>query len=505
MEVPKTPRTPPRPRGSRRLAPEVKTPNGERSSTPASCSRDTKKCTPLHVSRKGKENSSRAAPSEPPRARKMEKGVSGQDADVPTLKVQTSREIAELVALTRSIDQMKVVEVSGTTIVDRQAFEELMNLSVPVVFRRYAAEWKCVKKWSDIDYLSEVAAEEDRDFPHRRYRQFTAHSTENGRLHLTDGKSKARPVSIKEFLENTDEIDKRDGLYLLGIHAVGKQSMSYCPVQPHADDKNSVPPLSRDVPEHIEILEWYADVLRARQKGESPIKYDHQQFFLAKGYAHTDLHYDSYDNFYVAVSGTRRWTLASPNASRWLIDSAGGKLKSGSSAAPHNRSFPRGSPAQIYPFAFVELYPGDVLFVPNCWWHLVESIPGAGGYSCAFNFFFSMPPDEVFGEFQARLSATDTLVNELQAECRSKIARAYEDDKSRKEIAGKILIAPGKLPQELWDQLVTVALKQDIMRELESLHSVHERNSTSIWRMASGQHHDSNLPLKVGTRERADS
>ena len=83
-----------------------------------------------------------------------------------------------------------------------------------------------------------------------------------------------------------------------------------------------IPPLSRDVPSHVTLLEWYAELLAKKQKAQTPIQYDHQQFFLASGYAYTDLHYDSYVNFYVAVSGIRRWTLACPNAAAFFLAQA---------------------------------------------------------------------------------------------------------------------------------------------------------------------------------------
>jgi hypothetical protein len=410
------------------------------------------------------------------------KHVTAVDRTVPVLKAQKSREIAEIIALMRSLDQMNVIEVSEATPIDQDSFNELMASNAPVILRQYAAGWDCVKNWSELEYLRGAALIESKNLPHRKYRQFAAKSQENGRLHLTDGQSKAKAVSVTEFLKHTGSPKNDDSLYLLGIHSVGSRApFSYCPVQTHADDNGSTPPFSRDIPSSIPLLEWYADLLADKQKSQTPIKYDHQQFFLASGYAYTDLHYDSYDNFYVAVSGIRRWTLACPNASRWLIDSSSGKLKSGSSVVPHQRNFPEGSPAQIFPFAVVDLMPGDILFVPNCWWHLVESIPGDEGFSCAFNFFFSRNPDEVFGEFQAGLSATDSIVNELQTECRSKNAKDPAIIEAATELPEYLLYAPGNLEQGLWSQLLSLAPAHDIIDELQCLHKLHEMNSVARW------------------------
>jgi mannose-6-phosphate isomerase-like protein (cupin superfamily) len=372
---------------------------------------------------------------------------------------------------------MRVIEVAAKTGLTESDFGKLVSLKVPIVFRKYASEWDCVMNWSKPGYLAKAASEESETCPHRKYRQFTAQSAEKGRLHLTDGKSKAKAVSIAEFLNHSSD---SDGLYLLGIHAVssGQSALSYCPVQRHADDKEAITPLSKDVPSRINFLDWYAQILATN--GGSPISYDHQQFFLAKGYAFTDLHYDSYDNFYVAVSGTRRWTLGCPNASRWLIDSAGGKLKSGSACIPHQQVFPSGSPAQIYPFGVVDLSPGDVLFVPACWWHLVESVPGKDGFSCAFNFFFSKSPDVVFGDFQAQLKQADEIVSKLQGECRAKIADACRfggvlEKDGRENRVPKI--APNRISQPVWDQLIKLSKVHDLDDELCALHEKFESYS----------------------------
>jgi hypothetical protein len=397
--------------------------------------------------------------------------------DLNILRAQTSREIAEIISLLKAVKDMVVVEVVDS--VSESEFRSLVSRNCPIIFRNYASDWRCVRNWSKEGYLKRAAAEEAESCPHRKYRQFTAQSAENGRLHLTDGKAKAKSVSIAEFLDHTETKDEFDGLYLLGIHSVANHSLAYCPVQRHADDKQIVAPLTKDVPNEVDFLNWYAQILAEEQKTENPIKYDHQQFFLAKGYAFTDLHYDSYDNFYVAVSGTRRWTLACPNASRWLIDSAAGKLKSGSVCIPHQDSFPPGSPAQIYPFAYVDLQPGDMLYVPACWWHLVESKPGDDGFSSAFNFFFSKPYEEVFGEFQKRLAETDATVNGLQSECREKIADAFRLNSEVNEaaLAKKFTLAPKGLRQALWDQLLKLNKVHGKGEELEMLHRKFELNS----------------------------
>ena len=400
--------------------------------------------------------------------------------DSGKLKVQSSRDAAELLALLDTSSSMKVIEVPPDVCIDENAFRELVQHKVPVVFRSYASEWKCVKNWSKPGYLKRAAEEEEKTLPHRKYRRFVAQSKEKGRLHLTDGKSKAKAVTINEFLASTESTTNDDGLYMLGIHSVGHSHLSYCPVQSHKDDGDDSPPLARDVPSKVDILEWYARILAKQQDQETPIRYDHQQFFLAKGYAFTDLHYDSYDNFYVAVSGQRRWTLACPQASRWLISSTGGKLKSGSLLIPHLNDYPAGSPAQLYPFSYVDLCPGDVLFVPDCWWHLVESIPGTGSFSCAFNFFFSKPPDRVFEDFQTCLADTDSVVNRMQSVCRKNLAAA-KDTSSPDAIPQTIKNPPAGIPREIWDQFLQFVVCNNAIQQAVRLHMQHTNNSIERW------------------------
>ena len=398
------------------------------------------------------------------------------------LKMQTSRECAELISLIKASQEMKVVEVKEATGLTREEFVYLMKENVPVVFRGYAAEWKCVKEWSKCNYLEQAAVAEARDLPHRKYRSFTAHVKEAGRVHLTDGESKARSVSMEEFILRADLDENVVGRYLLGIHEGGGKTSCpiYCPVQAHRDDKGGIPPLAQDLPQSIDILTWYSQYLGDVKGVSTPVPYDHQQFFLSKGYAFTDLHYDTYDNFYVATSGTRRWTLACPNASRWFLDASSGKLKSGSQIVPHKNVFPAGSPAQVYPFCMVDLYPGDVLFVPSCWWHLVESLPGVDGLSSAFNFFFSKPPDEVYSKFEHSLSVTEATVYAMQSECRVNITRGDAVTEFCQADA------PRRIQQSLWDQLIRLATVHDITTDLHRLSDLLSSNSIFRFESKSG-------------------
>ena len=467
-EIPGTPRTPAKTSSrARRTAPKVESP----------CSPVPAMRTPKSASRT--KTRGRSIPR--PRSRnQLSKQPTNEDAALHKyLKIQTSREVAELITLIRASRDMKVLEVKNAACMTRPEFLVLMRQKVPIIFRSYASEWKCVKNWSKGNYLKDAASEEARDFPHRKYRQFTAQMEEAGRVHLTDGKSKAKAVSMEEFIVRAELDESVIGQYLLGIHSVGHaSSLLYCPVQVHDEDGGKSPPLARDVPKTIDILSWYGEYLGDLKGDKRSVAYDHQQFFLAKGYAFTDLHYDTYDNFYVATTGTRRWTLACPNASRWSLSSSSGKLKSGSQVIPHKDIFPPGSPAQVYPFAYVDLSPGDILFVPSCWWHLVESLPGENGFSSAFNFFFSKSPEEVYSKFEDDLAKTDAEVNATQTECRANFAK--QNDASHLPIHSNPRsqnFRPKRIPQCLWNQLLDLCEKHEISGELRILSDLHDVNA----------------------------
>ena len=331
----------------------------------------------------------------------------------PSLKLATSKDYAELLTLIDlCVKAPKVLDIPAGTNLTEEEFLKIIDKEgkQAVVFRGLASKWDCVKKWAKIASIQSAADSEETKLPHRKYRTFIADDALDGRLHLTDGKSKPRMLSLKQFLSSAVE-----GSYLLGIHEARGNS-TYCPVMRHPDDKDVQPPLAADVPEKVQVVEWFSKHL------SSP--YDHQQFFLTKGYAFTDLHYDSYDNFYVAVAGTRRWTIAPPELARFLVESSGGALKSGSQAVPHKSLWGSHPAVQLFPFPTIELKPGDVLFLPACFWHLVESVPGDSGFSCAFNYFFSKDANEVIGQVGKNVKRVEDSVSDNQAACRKHLAKS---------------------------------------------------------------------------------
>ena len=351
-----------------------------------------------------------------PRIRTPGSGAVWASDEKAELTVKTSKDYAEVYGLVEAaLESVGLEEVSAercARLTEAELDEIMGDGKRPVVFRGYAKSWSCVAEWRRLEKLEELAEKEEKEFEHRKYRVFSSDEKDEGRLHLTDGKAKAKLLSMRKFMDLAGEEKKSTSSYLLGIHeARGKSAGAFCPVQTHPEDGGRLPPMAEDVPQKVKLVEWYGKRFGA--------DYDHQQFFLTKGYAYTDLHYDSYDNFYVAVRGTRRWTLAPPAVARWLLESGSGSLKSGSTVVPHKKLWGTHQIAQLFPFLTVELEPGDFLFVPACHWHLVESVPDKDGFSCAFNYFFSLDAIKTLSNVKALYQAVDTKLVDHQKLFRS--------------------------------------------------------------------------------------
>ena len=368
----------------------------------------------------------------------------------------------------------RVIEMTNCECLTEDVMRGFLSEGVPIVFRGYAVDWDCVNRWAVPGYLETAAAREHISHPHRVYRQFT--STERGRVHLTDGKEKSKRVSMRTFLSATWPADAQ-GIYLLGVH----DEKHYCPVQTHSKDGGIEPPLRMDLPTKLDLLDWYSHIKRA-QGSDLAGRYDHQQFFMTRGSARTDFHYDSYDNFYVTVSGTRRWTLAAPEATRWLVEPGSGPFKSESNVVPSHRIFPTGAPAQLYPYATIDLGPGDVLFVPACWWHIVESFHDTSqSCSVAFNYFFAGSPEKTLAVFRQRCEAVHELLIHERDRCIPVVARGLYGPDRKADSLFTFGEPPVKLEQHVWEQVIALEPYLDDPLHVERFRDQHCSDSMMRW------------------------
>ena len=96
--------------------------------------------------------------------------------------------------------------------------------------------------------------------------------------------------------------------------------------------------------------------------------------------------------------------MAGPDLGEWLAKPSAGRYTSKSPANVPLKAFPGlGILTSHIPFYVVELNPGDVLFVPACWWHQVEAFStNTDKISCAFNYFYERPSKEVYNELDMK-------------------------------------------------------------------------------------------------------
>ncbi|XP_065198767.1 HSPB1-associated protein 1-like, partial [Sycon ciliatum] len=120
----------------------------------------------------------------------------------------------------------------------------------------------------------------------------------------------------------------------------------------------------------FEIVDWQCVGLPGRDGSKSV-------FWMGTKGAYTPCHYDTYGyNVVTQLYGRKRWTLYPPSDERYLYPTRIPYEESSVFSAvdhkqPDSTKYPLFAGATKYE---VVLEPGDVLFVPNHWWHLVESL-----------------------------------------------------------------------------------------------------------------------------------
>mmetsp|Transcript_18099 Transcript_18099/g.27147 ORF Transcript_18099/g.27147 Transcript_18099/m.27147 type:complete len:424 (-) Transcript_18099:17-1288(-) len=126
------------------------------------------------------------------------------------------------------------------------------------------------------------------------------------------------------------------------------------------------------------------------------------------GYAMTSMHFDSVENLFAVVSGTKRLNLVSPRHSKHIncvmmnrgvadCDIVSGKIsRLGILSAPvHNYAsfnFVDSTLSSLKKKGVTvlscDVRSGDVIFLPAHWWHRVESIPGENRLCAAVSHFY---------------------------------------------------------------------------------------------------------------------
>jgi hypothetical protein len=134
---------------------------------------------------------------------------------------------------------------------------------------------------------------------------------------------------------------------------------------------------------HIETLSGYAAKKHSRLRKKYPIgKVISQQLFIQPERSHSLWHVEPGDNYFVQITGRKRWRFAHP----WFTPGMYPAIKDHSTyhasrvdGRESNEVIARrGMP--LYPYVpkfYAIVEPGDMLFMPNYWWHTVTNIPGS--------------------------------------------------------------------------------------------------------------------------------
>jgi hypothetical protein len=118
-------------------------------------------------------------------------------------------------------------------------------------------------------------------------------------------------------------------------------------------------------------------------------------------------HYDLKENLACCVAGARRFTLFPPEqvanlyAGPFELTPAGTPISMVDFSAPDLERYPRFASAWAAAQQ-VTLGPGDVLYIPYCWWHGVESLEPL---NVLINYWWSEEPEGVAGPYDALLHA----------------------------------------------------------------------------------------------------
>lgn len=135
--------------------------------------------------------------------------------------------------------------------------------------------------------------------------------------------------------------------------------------------------------DHIERLSGYAFKKDKGIRKKYPIgKVISQQLFIQPERSHTLWHVEPGDNYFVQVTGRKRWRFVHP----WFTPDMYPVVKDHSTyhasrvdgRESNDVITRRGMPLYQYvPKFYAIVEAGDLLFMPNYWWHTVTNIPGS--------------------------------------------------------------------------------------------------------------------------------
>lgn len=266
-----------------------------------------------------------------------------------------------------------VAEMAG---IDAATFHaEVRTAGQPVVFRGLVAEWPVVAAAKDgdaalVDYLGRCGTT-------RPVSGLSAPAEVGGRFFYND------QLTGFNFTKHEGQLE---AFLAAQLEAAGSDSPPAMAVQ-----SETIPDLSPVLAEQNR-LDWLPDVVPRIWIGNR---------------IQVAAHYDLKENLACCVAGSRRFTLFPPEqlanlyAGPFELTPAGTPISMVDFSNPDLARYPR------FTLAWAEaqqvtLHPGDVLYIPYCWWHGVESL---APLNVLINYWWSDQPEGLGGAYDALLYA----------------------------------------------------------------------------------------------------
>lgn len=218
-----------------------------------------------------------------------------------------------------------------------QFVERSDNLTQPMIIRGGAKDTEAVKKWS-FDHFVERYGDEKV-------------------ICLDDSSLETRNAFVKErTLVNARKRKLKD--IFAGLKE-GKHLYI-----------NAINEILKKNPELLEELESRQIADKIRDLNGVKFKYKFSQIFIGRKDSVTPLHRAMGLNIFANVVGSKTWFLMHPKYKNLLRETPSGSLHFGFS---QQDIFDKNDLCQKIPHIEIKLEPGDLLIVPNCWWHAVRN------------------------------------------------------------------------------------------------------------------------------------